>query len=184
MWSWTTKKLPVALYYALYLLNGFVSTERKGSRWPHYSDVIMSAMASQITGVSIVCSTVCSGAGQRKHQSSASLAFVRGIHRWPVVSLHKGSVTQKFHFITSSWRQKLEVRYTHSDTKRIYNRFIKRWSVTRTLPSLKYQVSSIIVSIIHRNQLSRLQMRYLRPSDINRADSKICAQPMRDGITL
>ena len=38
----------------------------------------MSAMASQITGVSIVYSTVCSGADQRKHQSSASLAFVRG----------------------------------------------------------------------------------------------------------
>ena len=61
----------------------------------HYSDVIMSAMASQITGVPIVCSTVCSGADQRKHQSSASLAFVWGIHRWPVNSPHKGQVTQK-----------------------------------------------------------------------------------------
>ena len=47
----------------------------------HYNDVIMSAMASQNTGVSIVCSTVCSGADQRKHLSSVSLAFVRGIHR-------------------------------------------------------------------------------------------------------
>ena len=56
----------------------------------HNSDVIMSAMASQITGDSIVCS----GANQRKHQSSASLAFVRGIHRWPVDSLHKGPVTR------------------------------------------------------------------------------------------
>ena len=44
----------------------------------------MSAIASQITGVSIAYSTVCSGADQRKHQSPASLAFVRGIHRWPV----------------------------------------------------------------------------------------------------
>ena len=35
------------------------------------------------------------GTGQRKHQSSASLAFVRGIHRWPVNSLHKWPVTQK-----------------------------------------------------------------------------------------
>ena len=61
----------------------------------HYSDVIISAMASQITGVSNVCSTVCSGVYQRKHQSSASLVFVRGIHRWPVDSLHKGSVTRK-----------------------------------------------------------------------------------------
>ena len=55
----------------------------------------MSAMASQITGVSIVCSTVYLGAEQRKHQSSASLAFVGGIHRWPVDSSHKGPVTQK-----------------------------------------------------------------------------------------
>ena len=44
----------------------------------HYSEVIMSTMASQITGLSIVYSTVCSGADQRKHQSSASLTFVRG----------------------------------------------------------------------------------------------------------
>ena len=47
----------------------------------HYSDVIMNSMASQITCVSIVCSTVCSGADQRKRQSSASLTFVTGIHR-------------------------------------------------------------------------------------------------------
>ena len=59
------------------------------------NDVIMSAMAFQITGVSIVYSTVGSGADQRKHQSSASLAFVRGIHRWPVNSPHKRPVTRK-----------------------------------------------------------------------------------------
>ena len=61
----------------------------------YYIDVIMSAMAPQITGVSMVCSIVCSGADQRKHQSSGSLAFARGIHRWPVNSPHKGSVTRK-----------------------------------------------------------------------------------------
>ena len=61
----------------------------------HYSDVIISAMVSQITCVSIVSSTVCSGADQIKHQSSASLAFVKGIHWWPVDSPHKGPVTQK-----------------------------------------------------------------------------------------
>ena len=60
---------------------------------PHYSDVIMIAMASQITGVSIVYSTVCLGTDQSKQQSSASLAFVRGIHRWPVNSIHKRAVT-------------------------------------------------------------------------------------------
>ena len=61
----------------------------------HYNDVIMSAMASQNTSLTIVYSTVYSGADQRKHQSSASLAFVRGIHRWPVNSPHKGPVTRK-----------------------------------------------------------------------------------------
>ena len=60
-----------------------------------YSDVIMRAMASQITGVSIVFSTVCSDADQRNHQSSAPLAFVRGIHRWSVNSPHKWPVTRK-----------------------------------------------------------------------------------------
>ena len=53
---------------------------------PHDSDFIMNAMASQITGVFIVYSTVCSGAVQRKYQSSESLTFVRGIHWWPVNS--------------------------------------------------------------------------------------------------
>ena len=47
----------------------------------HYSDVIKRAMASQITSVTIVYSAVYSGADQRKHQRSASLAFVRGFHR-------------------------------------------------------------------------------------------------------
>ena len=61
----------------------------------HYNDVIMSAMASQITSTSTVCSTVCSGADQGKHHSSASQAFVRGSHRWPVNSPHKGPVTRK-----------------------------------------------------------------------------------------
>ena len=61
----------------------------------HYSGVIINAMASQIIGVSINCSTFCSGSDQRKHQSSASLAFLRRIHRRPVNSHHKGPVTWK-----------------------------------------------------------------------------------------
>ena len=52
----------------------------------HHRDVIMSAITSQITDASIVCLTVCSGADERKHQRSASLPFVRRIHRWPVDS--------------------------------------------------------------------------------------------------
>ena len=44
----------------------------------HYSDVIMGTMASQITSVRDVYSTVYLGADQRKHQSSASLALCAG----------------------------------------------------------------------------------------------------------
>ena len=55
----------------------------------------MSAMAYLITSLTSVYSTVYSCAEQRKHQSSASLAFVWGIHRWPVNSPHKGPVTRK-----------------------------------------------------------------------------------------
>ena len=55
----------------------------------------MDMMVPQITSLTIIYSIVYSGADQRKHQSSASLAFVRGIRRWPVSSLHKGPVTRK-----------------------------------------------------------------------------------------
>ena len=61
----------------------------------HYNNIIMSTMASQITSLMIVYSTVYSGADQRKHQSSTSLAFVQGIHRSLVNSLHKWPVTRK-----------------------------------------------------------------------------------------
>ena len=56
---------------------------------------MMGAMASQITSLTIVYSAIYSGADQRKHQSSASLAFVRGIHRSLVNSQHKRPVTRK-----------------------------------------------------------------------------------------
>ena len=88
--------------------NGLVPNKRKTITWTrvdpypccpvvslHCSDVIMSAMASQIISVSIVHLAVCSGSDQRKHQSSASLAFEKGIHQWPVNSPHKGPVMQK-----------------------------------------------------------------------------------------
>ena len=63
----------------------------------------MGAMACPITGVSIVYSTIWSGADQRKHQSSASLSFLMRIHQWPVNSLRNRPVTRKmFLFDTSS----------------------------------------------------------------------------------
>ena len=84
----------------LSLTSHVVMTCRKLAHYPrHYTDVIMSAKASQITGVATVCSTVCSGIDQRRHQSSAPLAFVRGIQRWPVAfvrGIHRWPVTGGF----------------------------------------------------------------------------------------
>ena len=64
-------------------------------KFDHYGDVTMGAIASQITSLTSVYSAVTSDADQRKHQSSASLAFVRRIHRGPVNSPHKWPVLRK-----------------------------------------------------------------------------------------
>ena len=89
----------------------------------------MGAITSQITSLTIVYSTVDSGADQRKHQSSASLDFVRGIHRWPMNSLHKGPVTRKmFPFddvimnrIHISWG----VVFTSSNVCRVFDKVLQ-----------------------------------------------------------
>ena len=70
----------------------------------HYDDVIMTTIASQITSLTSVYSTVYSDAHQRKHQSSASLAFVWGTHRDRWIPRTKGQLRGKcFHLMTSSW---------------------------------------------------------------------------------
>ena len=66
----------------------------------HRSGVIMSVMASQITGVSTDCSTVCSSADQIKYQNPASLAFVTGIHWW--ITLQRASDSEN---VSNWWRQ-------------------------------------------------------------------------------
>ena len=69
----------------------------------HYNDVIMTTMASQITSLTVVYSNVYSYSDQRKHQSSASLAFVWGIHRDRWIPRTKGQLRGKcFHMMTSS----------------------------------------------------------------------------------
>ena len=72
----------------------------------HYCDVIMTSVASQITSLAVVYSIVYSDADERKHQSSASLAFVRGIHRDRWIPRTKGQSRGKcFHLMTSSWTE-------------------------------------------------------------------------------
>ena len=77
----------------------------------HYADVIIIEMASQITSPTVVYSTVYSDADQRKHQSSASLAFVWGIHRDRWIPRTKGQLRRKcLHLMTSSWNNRWAVR--------------------------------------------------------------------------
>ena len=72
-------------------------------RLVHYTDAIMTTMASQITSLTVVYSTVYSDVDQRKHQSSASLAIVWGIHRDRWIPRTKGQLRGKcFHLMTSS----------------------------------------------------------------------------------
>ena len=89
----------ISLWSAEYIMNRSITKfDWISVRWLyqwHYCDVIMGAMVSQITSLSIVYSTVHSFADQRKHQSSASLAFVRWINRWPVNHPDKWPVTRK-----------------------------------------------------------------------------------------
>ena len=85
------------------------------NHWNHYNDVIMGAVMSQITGLMIVYSTVYSDADQRKHQSSASLAFVWEIHGWPVNSPHKWPVMQKMFPFDDVIMWKLAALWHHND---------------------------------------------------------------------
>ena len=83
---------PVSLYW---INPRFLCLQVSPFHLSHYSDIMMSMMASQITSHTIVYSTVYSGTNQRKHQSSASLAFVWRIYQWLVNSPHKWPVTWK-----------------------------------------------------------------------------------------
>ena len=80
----------------------------------HYNDVIMGAISSQITSPSIVYSSVYLSANQRKHRSSASLAYVRGIHQGPVNSPHKWPVTRKKFPFDDVIMVKLSYRFFYS----------------------------------------------------------------------
>ena len=73
---------------------------------PYYSDVIINAMTSPVMSISVVCSTVCSGADQTKYQSSASLAFVGGTGEFPAQRV--------------SNMQNVSIWWRHHDTSHCY----------------------------------------------------------------
>ena len=86
-----------------YKKDNFMFFSLPSPHWFHCIDVIMTTMASQITSLAVVYSSVYLDADQRKHQSSASLAFVWGIHRDRWIPRTKGQLRGKcFHLMTSS----------------------------------------------------------------------------------
>ena len=92
-----------------------------GWYWAHNNDVIMTTIGSQITSLTIVYSVVYSVADQRKYQSSASLAFVWGIHRGRWIPRTKGQLRGNcFHLMTSSWVTYLSLIKKHPCVFEIY----------------------------------------------------------------
>ena len=80
-YSFTTVYHVYSILLIICMTKKRVQLIRTKQRHHRYNDVTMSAMASEITSLTIVYSTVYSGAEKRKYQSSVLLAFVRGIHR-------------------------------------------------------------------------------------------------------
>ena len=76
----------------------------------HYDDVIMDAMVSQITSLTIVYSTVYSGADQSKHQSSASLACGEFPGEFPA------QMASNAENVSIWWRHHVETWYNESST--------------------------------------------------------------------
>ena len=84
----------------------------------------MDAMGSQVTSLTIVYSTVYSGADQSKHQSSASLAFVRRIHRWPVNSPQRASNAEN---VSIWWRHHIPQVVQPKSYAQSFQRSIEIW---------------------------------------------------------
>ena len=109
----TTRKVVICFFFNR-VFNDLRSCPLRLYQHPiHYSDVIMTTIASLITSLAVVYSAVYSDADQRKHQSSASLAFVWGIHRDRWIPRTKGQLRGKcFHLMTSSWGRDAGCMYT------------------------------------------------------------------------
>ena len=136
--------------------NPSISGNPRGCIMSHYNDVIMSAMASQITSLTIVYSIIYLGADQ----SSASLAFVRGIHRWPVNSPHKWPVTRKmfpFHDVIMKWVHGMVIRAdsrfapSHWETALLCNDVSHWLGASLESATVRYRRLAMIRCFIHNN---------------------------------
>ena len=105
------------------------------ARKSHYNDVIMTTIASEITSLVVVYSAVYSDADQRKHQSSASLGFVWGIHRDRWIPRTKGQLRGKcLHLMTSSclgnyWRVITCLRYRLQQSDSGWQGTSRKWII-------------------------------------------------------
>ena len=145
----------------------------------HCNDVIMNAMASRITSLTIVYSSVDPGADQRKHQSSVPLAFVSEIHRWPMNSPHKGPVTRKIfpfddvimHVIQRYFPgaraiarlPPVPVKQPYKTWQRqnmiCYERIVYRWQQLQTKPSaylMGYIIEAFLAPVLQRTTICGL----------------------------
>ena len=113
----------------------------------HYIDVIMTTIVSQITSLTVVYSPVYSDADQRKHQSTASLAFVWGIHRDRWIPRTKGQFRGKcFHLMTSSC---LRTTSHAADLLYALAPFSSHESTTKSLYNTKQTKRSKTVSLFY-----------------------------------
>ena len=104
----------------------------------HYIDVIITTMGSQVTSLTVVYSTVYPDANQRKHQSSASLAYVWGIHRERWIPRTKGQLRGKcFHLMTLLCVSKIPFNLTRANELMS----LSRWSGKILLISKRVFVS-------------------------------------------
>ena len=116
----------------------------------HHSDVIMRAIASQITSLTIVYSIVYSDVNQRKHQSPASLAFVRGIHRGPVNSPHKWPVTRKMFPFDDAIMYNTKIHNNTDNTKPLDNVNVCVQYITSSTPCIFHEGSNTPPHIRHK----------------------------------
>ena len=132
---WTTNSLCQYLNSSCVATIAYCVRHNWCSCWYKIYITLMSQWArcrlSQITSLGIVYSTVYSGAHQRKHQSSASLVFVWGIHRGPVNSPHKRPVTRKMFPFDDV------IMYAWNNTYHVCDKYIVLWCFI----SYQYKIS-------------------------------------------
>ena len=93
----------------------------------------MTMLASQITSFTVVYSIVYSGVNQRKHQSSASLAFVWEIHRGPVNFPHKWPVTRKMFPFDDVIMKSTCIKPQHNRVQASYSVHTRAYSISHQL---------------------------------------------------